>query len=169
MQLLRSIRQILSPVSSASQIPHLALGELGETLAAEYLKFVGYTLVARNFKLPRGRNFHGAVVHAEIDIIGYDGRLLCFVEVKTRRSDYFASPEVNVGLQKQRQIASAARLYRRMFRIDNLPFRYDVITILIPENITAPNIYNTQIELLRGFWTDAKFKKKRWFEITTDY
>lgn len=163
------IRRIFFSVTKVQEAPHLALGRLGEKLAAEYLTTLGYTLVARNFRLPSGRNFRGTIVHAEIDIIAYDQETLCFIEVKTRRSEHFASPEANVDLRKQRQIARASRVYRRLFPVDNLPFRYDVITILIPENITTPNINNVRIELLPGFWTEAKFRNKRWFEITMDY
>ena len=95
--------------------PHLALGQRGERLAAAYLERQGYRLVARNFVLPVGRNRRGAIVNAEIDIVGYDGPVLCFIEVKTRASDWYAAPEANVDLRKQRQITRAARVYRRLF------------------------------------------------------
>src|ERR687884_496919 len=95
--------------------PHLLLGQRGERLAAEHLERLGYTLVASNFTLPVGRNLRGALVQAEIDLVAYDGPVLCFIEVKTRASDWFASPEQNVDLRKQRQIARAARVYRRLF------------------------------------------------------
>src|SRR5690349_3711999 len=75
--------------------PHLLLGQRGERLAAERLEEHGYTLVASNFTLPVGRNLRGALIHAEIDLIAYDGPVLCFVEVKTRASDWFAAPEQN--------------------------------------------------------------------------
>src|SRR4051812_3672301 len=67
--------------------PHLALGMRGEALAALHLERAGYRLVAANFTVPVGRNRRGAVVHAEIDLIAYDGPVLCFIEVKTRASD----------------------------------------------------------------------------------
>ncbi|HUQ33480.1 MAG TPA: YraN family protein, partial [Pyrinomonadaceae bacterium] len=108
--------------------PHIALGRRGERLAAEHLERLGYALVASNFQLPVGRNLRGALIQAEIDIVAYEGRTLCFIEVKTRASDWFAAPEANVDLRKQRQIARAARRYRRMFGLKGEPFRYDVVS-----------------------------------------
>ena len=141
--------------------PHLALGRRGEELAAEHLVARGYRLVAANFKLNVGRNLRGAVVQAELDLVAYDGPTLCFVEVKTRASDWFAAPEANVDLRKQRQVSRAARAYRRALDLTGEPYRYDVVSIILPppdETTPAPA---PRIELLRNFWTDAKFMKKR--------
>src|SRR5215213_9651108 len=59
-----------------------SLGNLGESYAAAYLDQLGYRLVAANFTLPVGRNLRGAIINAEIDLIAYDGDILCFIEVK---------------------------------------------------------------------------------------
>lgn len=144
--------------------PHLALGNRGEAIAAEHLLRAGYRLAAANFKLPVGRNLRGAVVEAEIDIVAYEGHTLCFVEVKTRASDWFAAPEANVDLRKQRQVSRAARAYRRALGLAGQPHRYDVVSVVLPppdEKGIAPA---PRVELLRNFWTDAKFKKRRWQE-----
>lgn len=133
-----------------------SLGKLGEAYAAAYLTQLGYTLVAANFTLPVGRNLRGAVVHAEIDLVAYDDDVLCFVEVKTRSSDWFAPPEVNVDLRKRRQITRAARVYRQMLGIEDDPHRYDVVTVVLNDDSTR------QIELLRNFWTEASLRKRRW-------
>src|SRR6187431_3101782 len=106
-----------------------SLGTLGEAYAAAYLDQLGYRLVAANFTLPVGRNLRGAMINAEIDLIAYEGNTLCFIEVKTRASDWFAPPQVNVDLRKRRQIARAARAYRRLFELDDQPYRYDVVTV----------------------------------------
>jgi putative endonuclease len=147
---------------AASEALHLALGRRGELLAAEFLESNGYALVAANFKLPVGRNLRGALIHAEIDLVAYEGLTLCFVEVKTRASDWFAAPEANVDLRKQRQISRAARAYRRMFGLLAAPFRYDVVSVIAPpadeEGVTPP----ARLKLLRNFWTDEKFRKRRW-------
>lgn len=128
----------------------LELGKLGEAYAAAYLEQLGYRLVAANFTLPVGRNLRGAVVTTEIDLVAYDGDTLCFVEVKTRASDWFAPPQVNVDLRKRRQIARAARAYRHMLGIEDQPYRYDVVTVILEEP--------PQIELLRNFWTDKSIR-----------
>src|SRR5258708_14727448 len=105
-------------------VPHFELGRRGETLAIEHLERAGYRIVAANFSLPIGRNTRDVIVKAEIDVVAYDGPMLCFVEVKTRGTDEFAPPQVNVDLRKRRQIARAARGYPRVFSLadDPLPF-----------------------------------------------
>src|SRR6185503_14862517 len=115
---------------------------------------LGYRLVAANFTLPVGRNLRGAVVHAEIDLIAYDADTLCFIEVKTRASDWFAPPQVNVDKRKRRQITRAARVYRQMLGIETEPHRFDVVTVVL--NDSTP-----QIDLLRNFWTEESLKR-RW-------
>lgn len=143
--------------------PHLLLGRAGEEMAADFLRARGYRLVAANFSLQVGRNLRGAPVHAELDLVAYEGSTLCFVEVKTRASDRFASPEANVDLRKQRQITRAARAYRRLIGIPpETPQRFDVVSVIIPaadENgpVTAPTV-----ELLKNFWTKEKFRKRSW-------
>ncbi len=135
-----------------------SLGQLGESYAAAYLKQLGYRLVAANFSLPVGRNLRGAIINAEIDLIAYDGPTLCFIEVKTRASDWFAPPQVNVDLRKRRQITRAARAYRQMLGLEDQPHRYDVITVIPNEADRS----TPQIELLQNFWTDASLRKRRW-------
>jgi putative endonuclease len=133
-----------------------SLGQLGEAYAAAYLEQIGYRLVAANFTLPVGRNLRGAVVNAEIDLVAYDRNTLCFVEVKTRASDWFAPPQVNVDLRKRRQITRAARAYRQMLGIKSEPYRYDVVTVVLANDSTP------QIELLRNFWNEESLRKRRW-------
>lgn len=132
------------------------LGALGERLAAEFLERKGFRLVAANFVVPVGRNSRGVVVSTEIDLIAYDSETLVFLEVKTRRSDEFAAPERAVDLRKQRQITRAARAYRRIFRIEGA-FRYDVVGIVLPQEKSRP-----KITLFQNFWTESKFRKRRW-------
>ena len=165
------IRETLrrEPAAPAAELAaHLALGQLGERYAAAHLERAGYRLVAANFKLPVGRNTRGAVVNAEIDLVAYEGATLCFVEVKTRRSDWFAAPEANVDLRKQRQIARAARAYRRAFGLTGVPYRYDVVSVVLPEATEDARTPMPRIELLRNFWTDAKFRKRSWNDTFID-
>ena len=136
--------------------PAIELGKLGETYAAAYLEQLGYRLVAANFILPVGRNRRGAVVNAEIDLVAYDHNTLCFIEVKTRASDWFAPPEVNVDLRKRRQITRAARAYRQMLGIKDEAYRYDVVTVVLAAGATP------QIELLRNFWNEESLRKRQW-------
>ena len=120
----------------------------------------GYRIVAANFSLPVGRNLRGAVVRAELDLVAYDGPMLCFIEIKTRASDWFAPPQANVDLRKQRQIVRAARAYRRLFGLLDADFRYDVVTVILPaETDTSARL---DVDVLRNFWTEEKLRKRRW-------
>lgn len=140
----------------------LELGRRGEEIAAAYLEQHGYRLVAGNFSIPVGRSRTSALVKAEIDLIAYEGPTLCFVEVKTRASDWFASPSANVDLRKQRQVTRAARAYRRAFGLVGAAFRYDVVSIVLP--FPEDKGAELQIEILRNFWNEAKFRKRNWAE-----
>ncbi|MGI8638762.1 MAG: YraN family protein [Pyrinomonadaceae bacterium] len=134
------------------------VGQIGEELAARFLEKKGFRIVLANFKVPIGRNQRGVSVTGEIDLIALDEDILCFVEVKTRSSDKFASPLAAVDLRKQRQIIRTAKVYRKVFRINEIKFRYDVISIVLVEN-SRP-----KIELFKGFWTEEKFRKKFWID-----
>jgi putative endonuclease len=150
--------------STANQpsTPHLELGRRGEELAVAYLEQQGYAIVAANFMLPVGRNRRGAIVQAEIDVVAYEGATLCFVEVKTRASDWFAPPHANVDLRKQRQIVRAARAYRRLLDLGAWDYRYDVVSIVLPVDADGPAAM--QIEILRNYWTEEKLRRRRWSE-----
>jgi putative endonuclease len=151
-----------SDQATVSSSGHLELGRRGEELAAAYLQRAGYRIVAANFSVPVGRNRVGALINVEIDLVAYDGETLCFVEVKSRASDWFAPPEANVDRRKQRQVARAARAYRRMFDLEGAPYRYDVVTVVLP---TEPeHAANWEIQLLRNYWTEAKLRKRVWSE-----
>ncbi len=140
----------------------LELGRRGEELAAAFLLQSGYRIVAANFSLPVGRNRAGAQINVEIDLVAYDGETLCFIEVKSRSSDWFAPPEANVDRRKQRQIARAARAYRRLFDLGNKPYRYDVITVVLPAKTERAGDW--EIQLLRNYWREEQFRKRTWSE-----
>jgi putative endonuclease len=137
-------------------LAHFDLGRRGEALAVEHLEQNGYRIVAANFSLPIGRNLRDVIVNAEIDIVAYDGPILCFVEVKTRASDDFAPPQANVDLRKRRQISRAALAYRRMLGLVDPAYRYDVVTV-----VAKPDGAEPRIELLKGFWSDAQWKTRK--------
>jgi putative endonuclease len=132
------------------------IGKTGEDLAAQFLVRRGFRLVCANFKVPIGRNRRGVAVTGEIDLIALDGNSLCFIEVKTRSSDEFASPLAAVDLRKQRQITRTAKIYRKIFGLQNMNFRYDVVSIVLNDKKSP------KIELFKGFWTESKFRKKSW-------
>lgn len=98
---------------------HLRTGRRGEDEAYFWLRRQGYIMAARNWRSPRRRG--------EIDLIGWEGGVLCFVEVKTRRRDVVPA-EAAVDLHKQHQLRAVAREY--LSRLEPLPgYRFDVVTV----------------------------------------
>lgn len=136
------------------------VGQIGENLAARFLIRRGFHIVCSNFKVPIGRNTRGVSVTGEIDLIALDEDVLCFIEVKTRSSDEFASPLAAVDLRKQRQIIRTAKVYRKIFGLRDIRFRYDAVSIILREKARP------EIEIFKNFWTEEKFKKKFWFDAS---
>jgi len=99
---------------------HLATGRQGESLVYWYLRQAGYTLVARNRPSRYGAG--------ELDLIGWDGPVLTFIEVKTRTSAVGGPPESAVTLKQRKRIASAAKVYVR--RLKPRPtYRFDIASV----------------------------------------
>jgi len=98
-------------------------GIQGETYAYWYLRRHGYTLVARNFTAPG--------IKGEIDMVGYDGGVLAFVEVKTRVASEpnVARPEDAVNWEKRRNLTRMARHFLRARHVDSGNCRFDVLAI----------------------------------------
>jgi putative endonuclease len=94
-----------------------------ETYAYWYLRRRGYVFVARNY-VPRGTK-------GEIDLVGYDGETLAFVEVRTRtvREDALALPELSVTRGKQHVVVRAAQRFLAERRVGESPCRFDVVAI----------------------------------------
>lgn len=130
-------------------------GDRGERLAAEFLEKNGYRIVLANFEAPIGRNSREVQIIGEIDIVALDGETLCFVEVKTRRDLEFAGPLTNVDLRKQRTVTRTARAYRRIFSVSDMPYRFDVVTVV-------GDAERYTVELHQAFWSESKFRKRKW-------
>ena len=141
---------------SGNERPTKLLGLRGEAIAAEYLIGNGYRLVMSNFTVPVGRNSRGAQITGEIDIIALDRETLCFIEVKTRRSEEFTPILTAVDIRKQRQITRTARVYRRIFGLIDISYRFDVVTVLIAAD------EKPKIDLVKAFWNESKFRKLSW-------
>ncbi|HMD32833.1 MAG TPA: YraN family protein [Candidatus Acidoferrales bacterium] len=98
-------------------------GVRGETYAYWYLRRHGYVMIAKNYR--------AAGVKGEIDLVGYDGRVLAFVEVKTRRVEKAGDmkPEENVTFGKQQALARMARHFLREWRLKDVPWRFDLLAV----------------------------------------
>jgi putative endonuclease len=104
------------------QIRHRT-GVRGETFAYWYLRRHGYVVVAKNYRVPG--------VKGEVDLVGYDGKVLVFVEVKTRRVTKAGDikPEENITFGKQQALARMARQFLRDARLKDVPWRFDLLAI----------------------------------------
>jgi len=80
------------------------------------------------------RNFTYRGMKGEIDLVGYDGGTLAFVEVKTRTAtrSSFGTPEEAVTVDKQEHLSRMARQFLREYRTGAAPFRYDILAIEAP-------------------------------------
>ena len=107
--------------SPSSEAEHLRTGARGETLAYWYLRQAGYTIVARN-RIARSGS-------GELDLVGWDGPILSFVEVKTRTTVDAGPPEAAVSKAKQKRIAKAANEYLRRLRKKPLGYRFDIASV----------------------------------------
>jgi len=96
-----------------------AAGKLGEELAAEALREMGYAILASRYRTRYG----------EIDIVAQDAETLVFVEVKARRTDRFGAAAESVSGWKQRRIAAMALDYLRRVNRLEAQCRFDVVAI----------------------------------------
>jgi putative endonuclease len=99
-----------------------ALGRRGEDLAHRFLRRQGYTIVARNYRLPAG--------DGEADLIAWDGDTLVIVEVKARQSDEYGPPDRAVGDDKRAHLRRLARAYARKTETPWERVRCDVVTVV---------------------------------------
>src|SRR5579863_9302983 len=114
----------------AEDIPvHQRTGRRGEEAAYFYLRRLGYVMVARNFRSSRRRG--------EIDLIGWDKDVLCFIEVKTRTTHDVKPAEAAVDRDKQRSLAAVARDYLRHLPA-SCPWRFDVLSIYYEQHHSTP-------------------------------
>ncbi len=117
----RARRASRGPAKTRSESEHLKTGERGETLAYWYLRQAGYTIVARNRRARSGAG--------ELDLVGWDGPVLTFVEVKTRSSGEAGPPEAAVARGKQKRIARAAQEYLRRSKRKPVNYRFDIVSL----------------------------------------
>ena len=104
----------------------------GESLAIEYIKKLGYTVLERNFSNRTG----------EIDIIAKDKNYIVFIEVKARSSLKFGAPIESITWHKVRSIIRTAKCYLRYKNLQNALCRFDVIEVLRGEVNHIPNAFD---------------------------
>jgi len=114
------------------------LGSYGEDLIAQHLQADGFTILEKNYRLKCG----------EIDVIGKKDEILVFVEVKSRRSDYFNLSHV-ITQSKQRKIIITAKKYLLNNNIDDVACRFDVAFVTYanthPTITYIPNAFQERV------------------------
>jgi len=127
---LRSLDWLAARTLAPEEKPeHQRTGQRGEEDAYFYLRRRGYVMVARNFRSSHHRG--------EIDLIGWDQDVLCFIEVKTRTTHDVKPAETAVDREKQRALAAVAGDYLRHLA-RTCQWRFDVVTVYYEEHSSQP-------------------------------
>ncbi|MDA0799282.1 MAG: YraN family protein [Chloroflexi bacterium] len=109
------------------------LGTQGESIAAAHLEAQGMRIIDRNFHTRYG----------EVDLIAEEGDAIVFVEVKTRRSAAYGTPEESVTPRKRERLLLTAQTYLQQHELDQRTWRIDVVAIRLQANGPA-NINHIQ-------------------------
>lgn len=112
-------------------------GELGEEIAAKYLKNKGYQILERNFQRKVSR-----FLKSEIDIIAKKDDTICFVEVKALNGGQGFLPEEKVDFQKKRKLIRTAEswLEKNLIPFEGTKWQIDVISIEINSQLKKTKI-----------------------------
>ena len=105
-------------------------GDRGERAAVKYLKKLGFRIVAQQYATPWG----------ELDIVAIDGQVVVFVEVKTRKTIVAGHPFEAVTPEKQSKLTRMALAYLKRHKLLDYSARFDVISILWPDESRTPEI-----------------------------
>jgi putative endonuclease len=120
---LRTLDSLIRILPRKDSTPeHLHTGRRGEEAAYFYLREQGYVMVARNYRSPRSRS--------ELDLVGWDGETLCFIEVKTRTTRGVLPAETAVDAEKQLDLSRVAREFLRKIK-GNPPVRFDIVSVYL--------------------------------------
>lgn len=99
------------------RFPPKTLGRLGERRAAWFYRLRGYTILARNVRLPAG----------EIDLVVRRGRTIAVAEVKTRQSRFAGEGHEAVNQKKRERMIRLGDQYAA--RHPDAQLRYDILSI----------------------------------------
>jgi len=117
-----------------------ALGRRGEDIAQRFLQRAGIVIVDRNYRMSSGGG--------EVDLVGWEGDTLVFVEVKSRKTDEFGAPDRAIGPQKESSLIRTAREYARHAEVRWEKVRFDVVNVVFS---TPPGVTHYRDALaLRG-------------------
>lgn len=127
------------PLRHATEEPaHLATGRAGEEAAVFYLRGAGYTVI--------GNGWQSGRAPGDIDVIAWDGDVLCFIEVKTRTGHGLAAAEASVDADKRRNLRRLASHYMRQIP-DGTMARFDILSIYVRQ---GQPMHRAEFELYRN-------------------
>ena len=115
------------------------LGKRGEDLAAGFLRSAGCDILTTNYSCPWG----------EIDLVARDGEELAFVEVRTRRTTAFGTPQESITRRKADHLVAAAEHFLQNHGAVNggpvdgnkeMPWRIDLVSICLTNGTPYPQI-----------------------------
>ena len=113
---------------------NLKTGQLGEKIAKEYLEKKGYKIIDQNYRTK----------FAEIDLIAKKGEELIFIEIRTKTSNLFGSPEESLNPRKLRKLFFSAKSYASRIGWSG-PFRIDAVCVVLDQtNNTVEKINHYQ-------------------------
>lgn len=123
---LTGLDQLARKRGHAALPAHLLTGIEGEDAAYFYLRRKGYILTARRWSAGQ--------LPGDVDLIAWQGSLLCFIEVKTRTAHDLTPAEAAVDAHKRATLRRLARQYvRQLPQQDAPPVRFDVVSVyLVP-------------------------------------
>jgi len=128
---IRALDWLAARTLSAEDLPaHQRTGRRGEEDAYFYLRGRGYTMIARNYRSPHHRG--------EVDLIGWERDVLCFIEVKTRTTREVKPAEAAVDRDKQRELSLVARDFLRLMPA-SCQWRFDVVAVYYERGHSRPS------------------------------
>ena len=106
------------------------LGRLGEELAGRFLRELGYQILTTNYRCPRG----------EVDIVAKDGEEVVFVEVRTRRSQAFGTPQESLTRPKIRRLVATCQDYLQGYGGADTNWRIDLVSVRLDQGNRVEDI-----------------------------
>jgi putative endonuclease len=126
------------------------VGRRGEEDAYFYLRRSGYIIIARNYRSPNHRG--------ELDLVGWDGDILCFIEVKTRTARDMKPAEAAVDRDKQRDLSLVARDFLRQMP-QECSSRFDVLAVYYGDEGRHGALVSPSFELFQNAFSVAYNRK----------
>ena len=148
---LRALDWFAARMLSPEDIPaHHRTGRRGEEDAYFYLRRRGYTIIARNFRSPNHRG--------ELDLVGWERDVLCFIEVKTRTARDMKPAEAAVDRDKQRDLSLVARDFLRQMP-PSCQWRFDVLAVYYERGDGTRGVSRPAFELFQNAFSVSYNRK----------